>query len=301
MLLDTISSALGVTTSYIRRLANSASHQYKVFAIPRRNGGTRIISHPSKPLKGAQRWLLREVIDALPVHLAATAYRSGSTIWANAEPHRSSRYLLRMDLVEFFPSIREADIRRYIELNPTLFRDWVADDVSLLCALTCRFGALTIGAPTSPGLSNALCYQLDERLSGLAIRHRTTYTRYADDLFFSTREARVLRTVEHEVPAICESLDYPTGLRVNRSKTRHSSKIGARRVTGITLGSDGALYVGRHIKRKVRGMIHRYESLSPAERASLRGWLAYVIGFDPDFMNSLILKYGAERLSVLRK
>jgi RNA-directed DNA polymerase len=77
-----------------------------------------------------------------------------------------------------------------------------------------------------------------------------------------------------------------------RRKTRHSSKRGCRRVTGIVLGSDGAPHIGRGLKRKVRALIHRYDSLNEPTRASLAGLIAYAIGFEPGFLNKLIDKYG---------
>ena len=87
-------------------------------------------------------------------------------------------------------------------------------------------------------------------------------------------------------------LKLPANLKVNVGKTRHSSKRGARRVTGIVLGSDGRSHIGRAMKRKIRALIHGIDSLDPKTRASLAGMIAYATGFDPDFMNSLIAKYG---------
>jgi RNA-directed DNA polymerase len=141
-------------------------------------------------------------------------------------------------------------------------------------------------------LSNALCYELDEQLTVLATRNAVTYTRYADDLFFSTQHPNVLRRVQAAVPGICADLVCPANLAINPAKTRHSSRIGARRVTGITLGSDGRTYLGRAVKRRIRAMIFRLDALSDREKASLRGWVAYAGGIDPDFLNSLIAKYG---------
>lgn len=121
--------------------------------------------------------------------------------------------------------------------------------------------------------------------------HGVTYTRYADDLFFSTSEKNLLAEIEPQVKTALGSLDLPRNLSVNEDKTRHSSKKGARRVTGIVLGSDGQTHVGRKLKRAVRSEIHKLDTLSPEQRSRLAGIISYIIGFEPEFMNALIEKY----------
>lgn len=215
------------------------------------------------------------------------------SILDNAQSHAISQYLLRMDFVDFFGSITRDDIVRYITENAVHFTSWTGEDVELFCRLVCRTDALTIGAPTSPALSNVVCYELDVRLHAVAERHGATYARYADDLFFSTSAKDILVVVEKRVQEMVRDLELPGNLRINESKTRHSSKRGARRVTGLILGSDGRVYIGRKRKREIRALVHSYESLDLVERASLAGKIAYAIGLDPGFMNSLINKYAS--------
>ena len=220
------------------------------------------------------------------------AYRKGNSIFDNAKVHATSRFLLRMDLEEFFPSITEGDLRKYISQHAASFDNWTLWDVGTFCGLVCRRRLLTIGAPTSPALSNAICHDLDVSLHALSDTNGVIYTRYADDLFFSTDQPNVLRRIEKDVSEVISKLKLPAKLKVNLSKTRHSSKRGARHVTGIVLGSDGRPYIGRKLKRKIRALIHEYTTLDESARASLAGMIAYSAGFDPDFLNSLIAKYG---------
>lgn len=255
-------------------------------------GGTRTIEHPSRRLKPVQKWLLANVIEIWPVHPAATAYRKGMSILDNAKRHVGNAYLLRMDMHEFFPSLNSGDLRRYKEKRPALFRDWTEQDFSWFLFFVFRFDRLTIGAPTSPAVSNALCFDLDVQLDGISQSHDVTYTRYADDLFFSTRQKNVLSEFESRVKAVLAGLDFPRSLSINGDKTRHSSMRGARRVTGIILGSDGKTHVGRNLKRAVRSDVHKLGSLSPEQRSRLACTISYVIGFEPEFMNALIKKYG---------
>lgn len=296
-----IASSLRLSTDYIEKLARSASHRYREYTIPKRHGGLRTIHHPAKPLKAIQRWLLREVIEDLPVNDCAFAYRKGKNIAAHAKIHVRSRFLLRMDVKDFFPSITADDITNYITRHAKLFPSWHSEDVKLFCQLVCRNGQLTIGAPTSPGLSNALCYDLDVSLRRLAAESEVVYTRYADDLFFSTRIRDLLRNIELRVTEIMENFECPANLRINRDKTRHSSKRGRRQVTGIVLGSDDRIYFGRQLKRRIRSMVHNIETLESEDSAYLAGMLAFCKDVEPDFINALMLKYGTKNVERARK
>ncbi|MBM3726465.1 MAG: RNA-directed DNA polymerase [Acidobacteria bacterium] len=300
MIRERMASAIGVTIEYISGLANGASHAYKTYRIPKRDGRLRTIHHPSKQLKALQRWLLQNVIENLPVHSAAFAYKKSTSMFDNARAHSKNRFLLRIDLNDFFPSITDTDVRRFIQDRATMFEGWTNGDIDAFCKIICRNGHLTIGAPTSPAISNVLCFDLDSALSSLASKLGVTYTRYADDLFFSTNQAGVLRPLQESVEQTVRVATLPGNLAINHGKTRHSSKKRLRRVTGIVIGSDGKAHVGRGVKRKIRGMIHRFDSLNDQDRASLAGLIAYVIGFDPAFLNSLVTKYGHAAVSRAR-
>jgi len=294
MTIRSLSSALGLPENQVRSIARAASHSYKRYEIPKKTGGTRTIYHPAKPLKALQRWLAQEVIAKWPVHPAATAYRAGKSVLHNALVHQNSNYLLRMDFSAFFASINEQDLAIYLKRHPEALPDWSDDDYQTFNSLVFRFGALTVGAPSSPGIANAICFDLDSQLSAMAASHQVRYTRYADDLFFSAIQPDILGQVEQKVLEIVSELSLPASLSLNPSKTRHSSKRGARRVTGIVLGSDGGIHIGRRLKRRIRAMIHTYAQLSKQERARLGGLIAYAVGLDPDFKNSLIEKYGLQ-------
>jgi RNA-directed DNA polymerase len=260
MLIERMANELGLPVP-LESLARAASHEYKGYRIAKRGGGSRQIHHPSRRLKALQRWLLTEIVEPLPVHPAAMAYRKQVSIFDNAKIHASSRFLLRMDFQDFFRSITAEDIIRYIRERGALFTTWSPIDVLAFCGLVCRKWVLTIGAPTSPALSNALCYELDAQLRSLCDKRGVIYTRYADDLFFSTQTPNLLRQLEGEVEEIVSALVVPANLKLNRRKTRHSSRRGARRVTGVVLGSDGQAYIGRKLKRKIRALVHKFESL----------------------------------------
>lgn len=292
-LIKEISDDLGLPQSYLKSTARRASHLYKTYAIPKRSSGVRIIHHPARRLKTLQRWLVDRFILLWPVHDAVYSYRKGRSIKDNAQRHADSRYLLRLDIHDFFPSIKAEDIRSYISAGSS---DWSPVDVDFFLSLVCRDDELTIGAPSSPALSNSVCYELDLQISRIARDHGVTYTRYADDLFLSCCAPHVLKSFPARVQGIFDGLAFPRGLQLHKRKTVHSSKKNRRQVTGVVLGSDGVVHLGRALKRTIRARIHKYSDLGESDRASLAGLLAYARSVDPDFINALILKYGHARV-----
>lgn len=297
MLVEMISDDLQLPAQYLRTLASSADHRYKSYEVPKHNGDTRLISQPSRELKTVQRWLVARVVESFPVHPAALAYRRHTGIAVCAAAHTRSRYLLRMDFKDFFPSLTSSAIRAYAGQNPEWFKGWDESDLDFFCRIVCRGQRLTIGAPSSPSISNALCRPLDGQLADLAEPRLVKYTRYADDLFFSAHQAGVLSQVEAEVPKLLRRIPYPGRLRINGKKTAHLSMRGRRVVTGLVLTSVGQVSIGRQRKRAIRSWIHRFEKLHLEERRRLAGMLGFAKGVEPAFLNRIMVKYGAERIA----
>jgi RNA-directed DNA polymerase len=296
-----LSVSLGLPIPYLDALSRSASHQYKTYSIAKRSGGFRTIHHPSRRLKTVQYALLKSLLAQLPVHDAATAYKPGASTARNAIPHVKSKYLLRMDFREFFPSLRSSDFDQYVARYPERFPSYSQEDFLLLKRFIFRWDTLTIGAPTSPALSNILCFDLDLQLSALALSRNVTYTRYADDLFFSTKVPNTLVQLEREVTELVEQITLPAGLHINSAKTRHSSTKGRRRVTGVVLGSDGHIHTGRSYKRQICKDVHKFPTLPPVAKRELAGKISYVRSIEPAFLNKLVLKYGVERIEAAKK
>lgn len=298
VLLNLMASGLRLPSSYLTSLARGSSHRYKTYSIPKRSSpGLRVIHHPSRRLKAVQRWLVGNIIAKLPVHDAAFGYRKNRSTLDNAQAHASQNFLLRLDIANFFESIRVANIEALLLNNVGLLpQPWTHDDTQLFCALVCKNGALTIGAPSSPGLSNAVMFSADASISGHASSLGVRYTRYADDLFFSTISPNVLGSLSAEVDRILQAGVLTAGLRLNPAKVRHTSRKRTRRVTGLVLTPQGGISIGRDQKRKLSAMIHQFGSLTTDDKKYLAGWLAYCQSVEPDFVNRLYSKYGSKRV-----
>jgi hypothetical protein len=195
MILQRIATDLRLNPEYVAVVAKSASYRYKIYQIPKRNKPeqTRTISHPAKELKLLQRWLVLNVFLRLPVHRSASAYKKRASILRNASSHRKNNYLLKVDFRDFFPSIKGRDVVRLLKKNSNLLGNVAAGqlDFDIVRRLVCREDCLAIGAPSSPALSNAVMFDFDEKWHARCQEIGVTYSRYADDLYFSTNRPNV--------------------------------------------------------------------------------------------------------------
>lgn len=297
MILERMASQLAFAPSFLIRLANSASHRYKEYTIPKRTGGERTIHHPARELKLLQYWLLKNVLIGLPVHPLATAYRKGSSIRLNAAKHVANNYLLRVDFEDFFHSLKGSDVVSVLQTNRRRLADveLTDPDISLIRQIVCRKDCLTIGAPTSPLLSNAIMFEFDVACSAIAEAEEVTYTRYADDLYFSTNQPNVLQGILDSLRESVNAGGVPT-LRINNRKTVFSSRKRRRLAAGLVLTSDRKISIGRSKKRMLKSLVEKlkHDKLKPEQVAHLRGWIAYMRSVEPAFVLSLQEKYSLD-------
>jgi len=278
-------------------LIRSAPKRYKVHFIEKRNGrGRRLIAQPTAELKTIQRWIVNKFITSLPVHDAAMAYRPGKNIAEHARLHAKNKYLLKIDFKDFFPSIRARDFTRHVvkhlgldtrlasELSLLLFR---RDEKKRL--------SLSIGAPSSPSLSNTLMYEFDSKLSEYCKKNEIIYTRYADDLALSSDKPNQLDKANEYIRELLNSIKYPR-IFINPEKTVFTSKKFQRKLTGLILSSEGKISLGRDRKRLIRAMADHYrkDKLDIKLHAQLKGWLAFSLSVEPAFVKNIRTLMGEE-------
>jgi RNA-directed DNA polymerase len=294
MIAEQISARLGLSPAFLEKLARTASFRYKEYQIKKKGGGTRTIHHPARELKLVQGWLLQNVLNRLPVHPAATAYREGCSIRRNAESHVANNYFLRVDFQDFFPSLKGRDVEAVLVANRQSLSEGgiTMQDITFITRIVCRHDSLTIGAPTSPQLSNAIMFDLDRTWSERARALEVTYTRYADDLYFSTNRPNVLKDLLGDLRSYLNANDRPL-LRINDKKTAFGSRKRRRLAAGLVLTSDRRVSIGRQRKRVLKALVMKLKRryLSPDEVASLRGWISYLHSVEPTFVLSLERKY----------
>lgn len=166
MIIDILQKHSGLSAGQLERYAATASKRYKVYDIPKRTGGTRVIEQPSREIKAIQRWLNRTFITRFPVHKNATAYSKGASIRDNASRHLRSNFTLRADFKSFFPSFKGHHVAMFLlERAREHGVQLTGEDISFVRRIVCRNDSLTIGAPSSPLLTNAMMFDFDEAMS----------------------------------------------------------------------------------------------------------------------------------------
>ena len=281
---------------------------YFRFEIPKRNGGTRLISSPKSAMRDAQTWVQENVLVRLPVHSAAMAFRPGISIVDNARRHVGSRIVMRLDLADFFPSITFFRVRGYFEslgYNPG-----IASVLALICTdaprvrvrrkqethiVAIKERSLPQGACTSPALANLIAQKLDRRLLGLAEQGSWSYTRYADDLVFSSSAESA---APHRLVRAVTRIAKEEGFAVNPDKTRVMRSPNRQAVTGLIV-NDGVT-LSRRDRRRIRAFLHRCETqgldqvsaeLGKDARSVARGYYAWVHMVSPESADALRRKH----------
>lgn len=238
---------------------NNSFHRYKQFKIKKKSGGFRLITAPRNQ---SFMLLLRYVNEIFKAVYTPSDYAMGFTeersVVTNADMHKGHNYVFNIDLKDFFPSIHQARVWKRLQLKPLLFKQPIANVVAGLCSMkekmedgSVRY-VLPQGAPTSPIITNMICDNLDRRLAGLAKRFGVVYSRYADDITFSS-----MHNVYHpsgefikELRRVVES----QGFIMNEDKTR-LQKIGTRQeVTGIIVSDK--LNVSQKYVRDIRNILY---------------------------------------------
>jgi retron-type reverse transcriptase len=301
MIYTTIAEKLKLSPDFVRKVGHSAHHRYKTYSIPKRSGGLRRIDHPARELKVIQRWLTRNIFSWLPVHDAAVGYRTGLGIREAAERHLGRKYYLRVDFVDFFPSIRVPDIEQVLrDVWPSLEPRLPEADIARVVDFVVRDGGLTIGAPSSPCLSNAVMFELDDAISVCCGRREIVYCRYADDMFFSTDTPHQLSDFLLELQEIITLTDRPR-LQIHEDKTWFSSKKHLVKLLGLVLTPQGNVSIGRSRKREIKSRV--FENIHCADGvhydSELAGWLSFIYSVEPSFIESLRAKYGAHNVGTI--
>ncbi len=298
-----LAEALGLSIPELRWLVFhrdvATSLHYRRFTIPKRDGTERAIWAPMPKLKAAQRWILRNVLEPLPVHGASHGFLPHRSIKTNAMVHTGAKIVVKVDLRDFFPTVSYRRVKGVF--RQAGYRDRIATLLALLCTEAPRevvkdgdrevFVALgprclPQGAPTSPALTNAVCYRLDRRMVGLSKKLGWRYTRYADDLTFSLPMGHEGKPKIGLLLGSIGRIVADEGFRVHAKKTR-VARAGARQtVTRLVVNGTGLPRVPRTIRREIRAVLHNLKqgkALRDGENLSrIAGYIAYVHMTDPE-------------------
>lgn len=281
-----LSALVGVHIDYLRKAANAPEKFYRTFEIPKRTGGVRTIAEPLPTLKEAQRWILDHVLSGLPISRYAKGFIVGESIRSNARFHRAQDTVIRIDLRDFFGTVRYPVV--FALTRQLGYTKAVSTMIARLCTL---HGELPQGAPTSPSYANAAAHRLDLRVAAYCRKRRLRYTRYADDITISGTASPgwIISTVSEIVSS--------EGFTVNERKTRIMRSHQRQLVTGVVVNAH--LQAPRELRRNLRQTIHFIERfgvdghlVNTQERrpnivGHLRGMAAHILHLNPSDRDAL--------------
>lgn len=258
-----VASLLGVSPRHLAWWiwALRPAKRYSRFELVKRSGGTRVVRAPARPLKEMQRTLAGILATCYDPPPTVHGFTHGRSPLSNARRHVDQEWLLKIDIEGFFPSINFGRVRGLFLAHPFNYGAEVATTLAQLC---CFENELPQGAPTSPIVSNLICRRLDRDLGRIAMAEHCFYTRYADDITFSTDRqtfpsnlATVLPNGTIAPATSIAKVIATEGFRINSDKTRLVRQTQRQRITGIVVNEFPN--VPREYVRSLRAVLYIWE------------------------------------------
>jgi len=325
----------GANFYYLRHVIQRRTKCYDEYQIPKRSGGHRFIASPKEPLKEVQRWINRYVISNVKPHWRCYSYHSGSSIYSCAKEHCGAKWLIKLDIENFFDSVSEITV--YKLFRSMGYKALVAFELARLCTIQPSginrkmkskwinystnaenypyprkgikyFGRLPQGAPTSPGVSNLIFKVIDEILQAFSEENVLTYTRYADDLCFSSHDGAFSRKDAKTVIDFCTKVLRDNGYASKKAKTKIIPP-GVRKIV-LGLNVDHELpKLTKVYKKRLEGHIRGLEKFGVVDHAKHKGFdsaysmLDHVLGLinharliDKNYADKLKIKFNMVRM-----
>ena len=272
--LDDFSIVTHISKYTIYQLSHHSDKYYKTYTIPKKSGGVRTISQPSKKLKGLQSWILVNILNKIDVSPSCKGFRKGSSTLDNALPHIGANTILNLDLKNFFPTVSAKQV--YNVFKTIGYNNLIATVFTNICTYE---NCLPQGSPCSPMLANLTAWTLDLRIQGYVGKRGISYTRYADDLSFSGLNPSNVVKIIPMIKSIIEDENFV----VNHKKTRVSGSARAKTVTGLVINENN-VGIGKKQYKDLRAKIHHLTLPKEQKNEKLlfhvSGWLSYLNSVD---------------------
>ena len=239
-----LSYELDVRIEDIREVSERASSRYRCYYIKTKSGKYRKIEEPDYMLSMLQRRILNRILRYYEISEHAAAYHKGASVTRNAQPHVGKKYLLKMDLTDFFGHVTDRMLMR-TAFSTEHFPYHIGRILTDICT---KDGAIPQGACTSPALSNIVMKEFDDRMGRWCRGNGVTYTRYSDDLTFSSD-----RPLYGTYLRARKLLGW-MGFEINEEKTHFITAANRQQVTGLVVNDK--LDVPSDYRRKLRQEIY---------------------------------------------
>jgi RNA-directed DNA polymerase len=311
--LNHLAKVSGASWIYLREIVARRRDPYLDISRPKRDGRTRPISSPEPILMDVQRWILHNVLYACDIDPASYAYQRERSIVDCAERHLGARWLVKLDLHDFFHRVREHTV--YSVFRQLEYPKLLSFELARLCTRLGNVepvrrdragnyewppyavdlqGRLPQGAPTSGMLANVAMRSADAKLGALAQEKGLVYTRYSDDLTFSAG-GDFCRRQAAEVVNRASQIVKGSGFTLHRAKTRVVPP-GARHIVLGLLVADDRVHLLPGFKRRLEVHVRGAAKFGISEHATHRrfdsvlsminhvdGCIAFAESVEPDF------------------
>ncbi len=300
----------GASYDYLRKVIRRQTDSYNIYPIAKRSGGQRYISAPIDELKDVQRWLNKHVLANVKPHWRCFSYHSEASIYDAAKEHCGSKWLIKMDIENFFDSVSEVVVYKLFRklgykpllsfefarictidphfMNRRISKKWINYNTDTNTLPYGRksikyFGKLPQGAPTSPAISNLIFNDLDEIFQKFSENNNLTYTRYADDLCFSSHDKAFSRECSKLLIDYCSLVLRTNGYAAKKLKTKIIPPGVRKVVLGLNVDHD-APKLTKAYKKKLEDhirCIEKFGAITHTEHKkfnSVFGMLEHVLG-----------------------
>ena len=281
--LASIEQDLGFSARTLYGLSNHLEKHYHNVFIPKSDGSKRKLSVPDLILKRVQKSIADNILVQFPVSRYAKAYKVGSSVQRNAQPHIGKKKLLKLDIEGFFDHILYSQVKDIV-----FCEEKFAEPIRILLTMLCYYKeSLPQGAPTSPAITNIIMFDFDETVGAFCNKKNIAYTRYCDDMTFSGDfdEGEVITFVKNEL--------FKLGLFLKKRKTVVVPASKRQTVTGIVVNEK--LNITKEYKRNIRqemyyiqkfGMDEHLNKLGISDKRgyllSLKGRISFVLQTIPN-------------------
>lgn len=261
---------------------------YEKYYINKKDGGKRLILHPSKELKVLQYWICHNIFSEFPVSNYSMAYAKGCSIKKNAMIHKDGKYILHTDIVKFFESITRQTLINFFRRNQSLVNqlELTEGDIGFIFDVVLYRGQnLVVGSVASPIISNCIMYEFDNKLNEV-LQSRLEdyrYTRYADDIIVSTKNY-----IETDLINIIRDLLAEYNFEMNMRKTYFMNKKGKRQITGVIIdNNNNHISMGRDNYCLLKRELYNYLVKGKGKQEVIKGKLSYLYSLDKDKYQSV--------------
>lgn len=299
-----------VNFHYLRNVVKRRGLPYEIFSVPKRSGGHRYLASPEKPLKQVQQWINKYILSSNIPHWRCFSYKSGVSIIDAAKEHCSSKWLIKIDIENFFDSVNEVSVYKlfrgmgYCSLvsfelarlctfvpahvsknhfKRSLLYNTSSDDLPYPKKGIKFLGRLPQGAPSSPSISNLVFEPIDIVLQNYAEHNDLVYSRYADDICFSSDSKNFSREKAMEIINFCSKEIRRHGYATKKMKTKIIPPGVPKVVLGLNVNHSNPKLT-KAFKKRLEGHIRGIEHFGAVEHAnhkkfiSVFGMLDHVLG-----------------------